>query len=158
MRTVYLIGVNHKWQLGLNSIIPVVDATAEDFEEFRHLLRTTVTCHGVRGIAEEMSVDALKRQFVEGDSVPCSLAAETCLPHRYCDPGIEIQQNLNIKTDQEREKYWLEQIISFDLFPLLFIVGACHINSFQSLLTVSGLQPFIVERDWKASSSPEPAA
>jgi hypothetical protein len=156
MRAVYLIGVNHKYQLGLNSIVPV-DAKPEDFEEFRDLLRTTVVGQNIQGIGEEMSVGGLRRHFVQGDSVPFAFAAEVSLPHRYCDPDAETRQRLGIASAQDRETYWIQEIISFDRFPLLFILGADHMNSFQSLLTVSGFLPLVVARDWEPSSSPEAA-
>jgi hypothetical protein len=152
MREVYLIGVNHKYQLGLSPIIPV-DATPGDFEEFRDLLRDVVARHDIGGIAEEMSVGGLRKHFIQGDSVPCILAGEIGLPHRYCDPDLVTREALGIKTPKEREAYWLEQLAMFDKFPALFISGADHINSFQSLLTDSGFRPFVVANDWESSSN-----
>ena len=37
-----------------------------------------------------------------------------------------------------RERVWLEKIISFDKWPLLFICGADHFQEFSKLLKVSG--------------------
>ena len=84
--------------------------------------------------------------------MPCRLATAVDLPHRYCDPDAETQKALNITLDSERENYWIKELIAFDTFPVLFVLGACHVDSFERLLSDSGFQPFIIARDWKASS------
>jgi hypothetical protein len=38
-----------------------------------------------------------------------------------------------------------------NVFPVLFVLGADHIDSFQLLLREHGLTPFIVARDWQPS-------
>ena len=53
------------------------------------------------------------------------------------------------------QEYWLERLQSFVEFPVLFILGARHFESFASLLTQSGFQVFEVVRDWKPSSPSE---
>jgi hypothetical protein len=133
------------------------DAPSAPFEEFDAFLRSALVSHGIRGIAEEMSRAALKKQFRSGESVPCRLATAVDLPHRYCDPDPETQKALNITSDREREKYWIKELITFDAFPVLFVLGADHINSFERLLIESDFQPFIIARDWKASSDPNEA-
>jgi hypothetical protein len=148
---VHLVGVNHKYQLGPDGIIPV-DAPAEAFTEFRHLLTSTIARAGIRGIAEEMSRFALKKHFIAGDSVPCHVASESGLPHRYCDPDPAMQKALGIVSDSQREQYWIKELLAFDTFPVLFVLGADHIDAFQRMLIESGLQPFVVAPDWEPSS------
>jgi hypothetical protein len=153
MRAVNLVGVNHVYQLGPHSASPMfADAPSAPFEEFDAFLRSALVSHGIRGIAEEMSRAALKKHFRSGESVPCRLATAVDLPHRYCDPDPETQKALNITSDSEREKYWIKELITLDTFPVLFVLGASHVDSFERLLTDSGFQPFIMARDWKASS------
>jgi hypothetical protein len=142
MRDVYLIGVNHKYQLGPDGAIPV-DAPPEAFIEFRRFLMTTIAGNGIRGIAEEMSRFALKKHFISGESVPCRLADEIGLPHRYCDPDGGDRKM--------REPYWIKELIAFNTFPTLFILGADHIDSLARLLADSDFQPFVVARDWEPS-------
>ena len=50
MPEIYLIGVNHMYQLGLVHLEPPAV-----FAEFRQFLIETIAGHGIRGIAEEMS-------------------------------------------------------------------------------------------------------
>ena len=121
-------------------------------EEFDAFLRSALVSHGIRGIAEEMSRAALKKHFRSGESVPCRLATAVDLPYRYCDPDPETQKALNITSDSERENYWIKELITFDTFPVLFVLGACHVDSFERLLSDSDFQPLIIARDWKASS------
>jgi hypothetical protein len=141
MRAVFLVGTNHQYQIGPNGIIPV-DVPAEHFLAFRDFLQIVIERHKIRGIAEEMSLYALERQWVHSDSVPCELAKEIGLPHQYCNPDT-------VMPDSQREQYWINELIAFNTFPVLFILGACHVESFNSLLIQSEFQPFIVERNWQ---------
>jgi len=147
MRAVFLVGVNHQYQVGPNGDIPV-EASPQDFSKFADFLRTVIERQGIQGIAEEMSLCALRRQWVHGHSFPCELAAKIGLPHRYCDPDAATQKASNM-TNSEREQYWIKELITFNIFPVLFILGATHVESFESLLTQSDFQPFIVERNWQ---------
>ena len=51
----------------------------------------------------------------------------------------------------ERERYWLEQLRTFDRFPVLSIIGAKHFDSFRDLTTQSGFEAVEVVRDWVPS-------
>lgn len=148
MRKVYLVGVNHKYQLGPDGTIPV-DAPPEAFVEFRQCLTVTITDKGICGIAEEMNRFYLKKHFISGESVPCRVAAEIGLPHRYCDPE---GGDRNV-----REPYWIKELITFNRFPTLFILGADHIDSFGRLLIESDLQPVVIARNWEPSFIPKDA-
>jgi len=151
MRAVFLVGLNYQYQVGPNGIIPV-DVPMEDFLTFRNFLQTVIKRHNILGVAEEMSRYALRtRHWVHGDSFPCELAKKIGLPHRYCDPDQETQDALNItRSDSlKREQYWINELITFNIFPVLFILGATHVESFNSLLIQSVFQPFVVERNWQ---------
>ena len=153
MRAVHLIGVNHEYQLGPHSASAMfADAPSAPFEEFDAFLRSALASHAIRGIAEEMSRAGLKKHFRSGESMPCRLATAVNLPHRYCDPDPEMRKALNITSDSEREKHWIKELIKFDTFPVLFVLGANHVDTFERLLSDSGFQPLIVARDWRASS------
>jgi hypothetical protein len=149
-RSVYLIGINHKYQLGPDGLIPV-EGPREAFVQFEQFVRQSISDYHVRGIAEEMSLAALKKHFISGDSVPCRIARAVDLPHRYCDPDPEMQKQLSIHSNEQREKYWIRELMSLNVFPVLFVLGANHIDSFQLLLREHGLTPFIVARDWQPS-------
>jgi hypothetical protein len=147
MRAVFLVGVNHQYQVGPDGD-PPVEASAEDFSKFEDFLRDVIARHGIRGIAEEMSRYALRtRQRVRGDSFPCHLAAKIGRPHRYCDPDAATQKAFTMNS--QRQEYWIKELISFDTFPVLFILGAGEVESFEGLLIEAAFQPFIVERNWQ---------
>jgi len=150
-RGVHLVGVNHQYQIGPHGTIPV-EATLEDFAEFGSFLRGVIARYAIRGIAEEMSLFALKKHFVSGHSFPHRVATELELPHRYCDPDADAQKALNITSAEQRERYWIKELITFNAFPVLFILGADHIDGFQQLLLESALKPFVAARDWQPSS------
>jgi hypothetical protein len=81
------------------------------------------------------------------------------LAHDYSDADEATRKALSIEkgkqADPKRERYWLERLQSFVEFPVLFILGARHFESFTRLLTQSGFQVFEVVRDWKPSSPSE---
>ena len=140
MSEIYLIGVNHMYQLGLVHLEPPAV-----FAEFRQFMIETIAANGIRGIAQEMSWSALEK-WSKPESIPCGLASELGLPHRYCDREPH-------EPDPQREQIWIDELRSFDIFPVLFILGADHVDSFEDLLIKSGFEPFIVARAWKASSA-----
>src|ERR1700730_6233465 len=140
MRAVYLIGLNHKYQLGPDGAIPV-EGPREAFAEFEQFFRTVMADHGIGGVAEEMSLAALRKHFISGDSVPCRLASASGVLHRYCDPDAEAQKRLGIESNVQREAHWIQELMFFSVFPVLFILGADHIDSFERLLRERGLSP-----------------
>ena len=145
MRDVYLFGVNHhNYQFPDSEFY--VYASQEERDEFRHSLVTAISRHGIRGIAEEMSLAALEKRSISGGSMLSRFATETNVPYRCCD--LEP-----CESDARREQIWIGELLSFDTFPVLFVLGASHVGSFERLLTESDFQSFIIARDWKASSN-----
>jgi hypothetical protein len=133
--------------------------TQSQFEEFIEMLRDTIARNGIRGIAEQMNIEGLRKWGCQEHSIGCQLARELGMAHDYSDPDEPTRKALSIEKgkqgDPERERYWLERLQSFDKFPVLFILGANHFERFTSLLTQSGFQVFEVVRDWKPSPPSE---
>jgi hypothetical protein len=152
MRSVYLAGTAHRYQRD-STLVP-----ESQIEELRKMLREIIEQKGIRGIAEEMSKDGLPFSR-NRRSVGKQLADQLGLAHDYSDPDEATRKALSIEKDKQgdpkRERYWLERLQSFVEFPILFILGARHFESFASLLTQSGFQVFEVVRDWKPSSPSE---
>jgi hypothetical protein len=146
-RAVYFIGVDHRFQrvgsLGLHQ---------EVTDEFASLLQALAADHQIRGIAEEMSIEGLGMHHGAGGSLPFLAARELGLPHLYCDPSKEIPQRPGIKSDGDREDYWLEQLRSFTAYPCLFVIGATHIASFSRLLRSSGFTALVLYDDWQPAT------
>jgi hypothetical protein len=135
MRKVFLIGTNHEFQM----VTPRTAVTEDQFEKFRTLLRELIKQHSIRGIAEEMSLESLRKwRCPDPSSIAYQLAKELGIAHRYCDPDSTTR--IAREDWEKRERYWLEQLETFDGFPAIFIMGANHFDSFNSLLKESGLK------------------
>jgi hypothetical protein len=144
VRAVFLVGTDHRFQRG--AALGVRD---EVFTEFRTELRRIVQQHAIKGIAEEMSLDGMGMHRSIGGSLGFFLARELALPHLYCDPSRQQQHDLGITLPQERERYWLDQLRTFQAFPCLFILGSTHVSTFSALLQQSGFEPTILIHDWE---------
>jgi hypothetical protein len=118
----------------------------------------------VRAIAEEWSVGANELKGVHL-SVRKDIADLLGIAHRYCDPSISKRKALGILIDEadtylgeflsgrgpqeveaevrdshaRRRRYWLEQLLELDVWPLLFVCGATHTEPFSPLLQDNGI-------------------
>lgn len=146
-RDLFLVGTDHRFQRGAAFGVP-----DRVFVEFRAELQHLIAEHGIRGIAEEMSLDGLGIHRSVGGSLGFFIARELGLPHRYCDPSRTERQQHSITTLDQRERHWLAQLEIFPVFPCLFILGTEHVSSFSSLLRDSGYTTSILIPDWE----PEP--
>lgn len=128
----------------------------------------------VFAVAEEMSRDALAERNCS-TSIPMQVANALQLPHRLCDPNrgqrakLEIGQENDIRVQAwrsgselseseiaelvaeshaKRERYWLEQLRDFNVWPVLFVCGADHVPSFYQLLKQQGISVHVAAEDW----------
>jgi hypothetical protein len=124
-----------------------------------------------------MSLEALS-QKLSAASVCQRIADAIGVPHRYCDPDNRQRQILGIcdetdirsraflnnwngaATDQKvrashesRERFWLDQLLVLDLWPVVFVCGANHAKSFSSVLKLRGLHVDVVANDWAPGRS-----
>src|SRR5256885_7990786 len=112
MREVYLFGINrHAYQLPDHKVF--FRASPEAREEFSHSIETAISQHGIGGIAEEMSLEALQRSECD-ESVLCRLASKMCRPYHPCDRDPHAP-------DDQRELAWSCELNSFNTFPVLFV-------------------------------------
>jgi hypothetical protein len=143
-REVYLFAVKrHSYQIPNDKRL--FSATPEAREELSNSIEIAISQHGIAGIAEEMSLEALRKRSDADESVLRRLASKMCLPYRLCDLNPHAP-------DHERELIWTCELTKFNIFPVLFVLGADHVESFERLLSKSGFLPFIIVRDWKAPS------
>ncbi len=139
MKSVYLVGTAHRIQRR-----GACEKPAD--HPFHEMLDGLVERFKISGIGEEMSEEALSGR----ESVARDVAKMNGIPHRLCDPNRAERSVLGIGShDPKRERYWLDQIIHFDVFPMLFILGAEHVMRFQSLLGDAGFDVVIVHEDWE---------
>ena len=161
----YIVGTDHNFQTGQGCY----KAAAAEFQQY-----ITEICRdlNIRFIGEEMNRDALDKAGVEM-SVCEMVANDLGLQHRLCDPDSATRKKLGILNDSDvemkkffknwsrkiaetqifkerrkREEIWLGHVESVGIFPLLFVCGANHVESFSSLLQSKGLRSDVVAMDW----------
>ncbi len=169
---IYLVGVNHDVQfVNRHSDRDVINA----FEDY---LRDTCREYGVQLIAEEMSIESLKK-WGATRYVCKSIADELSVKHVFCDPDSGERRIRRIKLEEEireelgyghiltdfqvnkldevlktqwplREQFWLDKILNAKGDCTLFVLGRSHIESFSELLRQKGIGCVILERQWEA--------
>lgn len=160
-KRVLLLGTSHSVQMGVKT------AAAEDIEAFKQGVKRLCEEHAAKGIAEEMSLEALAKWKSSPDTVAKKTALGLGLPHLYCDPtrqerseicadAPEMRQDarkllgLPELTDAEleslertafdrREHEWLRRLQALDVWPILFICGSDHLPSFTEKATRAGI-------------------
>ena len=170
LRTVFLVGTDHTYQLADEN------CTASDVEELQKLIRDICHCQNIRGVAEEMSVEALgfsKRT----ESVPFRVAKHLSISHYYCDPNSDERKRLGIRDEglvrmallqngkigqlnaciraehEKREAYWLQELQRIDTWPVIFICGSNHFSPFSVTLQNNGFPVHLVNADWSPNNS-----
>ncbi len=146
---------------------------AEGIKSFHSYIHTLCDLYKIRTIAEEMSLDVMKEKGFSSSGVQ-QLCTENGLYHQYSDPSREDRKKLNIlqeadisakgfindwtpkQVDSEilvsyqiRENIWLSRINEFDVWPLLFICGANHFDSFSNLLSENRFEVVKADQDWE---------
>src|ERR1700733_2733361 len=152
IRKVILIGTSHKYQY-LNG-----GTDAKNVEKFKDFVGWICLKYEAKAIAEEMSDDALK-EFNVSESTAQKLCREIGLKHQLSEPSLELRAQLGIqgpndiklkgfyedweeqrieaeirKSFEKKERYWFEQICVLNIWPVVFICGANHCDSFTTLL------------------------
>lgn len=171
MRTVLLIGTSHEYQR------PLAWPDAQGPEQFGALIDETCQREGVKAIAEEMSPEGLEQRGFH-ESICKQVADALRIAHRYCDPSSEERRALGIVEEDDirmsgffanrdqreieaevrashaiRERCWLECLLKLDSWPVLFVCGANHIESFRALLEANGIVVRVLFTKWKPNGA-----
>lgn len=161
MNMIIIIGTSH-----------TIQTTEPNFKVFLEKLCQEFS---VRAVAEEMNEVALaEKNYAE--SMPMQIAKALQIEHKFCDPNRSKRTELGIfqeteiryqawisrskQTESEiaalvvashvkREQYWLEQLRSLNVWPVLFICGADHVTSFKHLVEQQGIAVHIAAEDWE---------
>jgi hypothetical protein len=166
MPTVFLIGTNHKYQR------QILGAPLYEIEEFCEYLTQVVAEHKVVAIAEEMSSTALAESGLD-NSVAHRVASQLGILHDLSDPSREERDRLGIQQRNDielsgfftgsdpdeieakvrrshdiREQFWASRLKSMNAYPVLFICGAAHVNSFQEKLAALGYDVIVLIENW----------
>jgi hypothetical protein len=151
---IHIIGTDHsKTQFWSDAIRQdrSLDTCAAIVERFEAYLRDVATSLKATVIAEEMSKRRVDLMGRGASSVAKKVAEELGLRNAYCDPDLEERRSLGVGIRQEdREPIWRDRIQPFspNETSMIFVCGAYHSISFQSLLERSGLHARIHCQDW----------
>ena len=69
-------------------------------------------------------------------------------------PCLTPQQDMDVRVEEKkywetRERFWLGKLVESPEDLIMFVLGACHINRFQTLLYGSGHDSKILIEHWK---------
>lgn len=166
MPTVLIIGTSHRYQRR------TPDVPANVIDEFSEYLRQSVEESNAAAIAEEMSGAALEENGLP-NSVAQMVSSQLGIPHLLADPSPEEREQLGIRQRNEitcagffadlttdeieaqvrqsydiRETYWLTRLAALDVYPVIFICGAAHVEPFRDKLLVQGHDAAVLSGNW----------
>lgn len=143
----YSIGTSHTYQKGM------LCAPAGCYDEFKSLVRDVAQRYGVKTIAEELSAECL-------GAIAASLCAEVAndlsIYHLFCDPNKAERQAAGLPLEDcpatwgPRECEWLRRLGGCE-FPVMFVCGANHVDSFSAKCGDKGIAVEVLARDWQPS-------
>ena len=166
--TIFIVGTDHGFQTK-STRFP--DAKHSEFTDFiTQIIRT----NGIAAICEENHPDALAEHNLL-KSVPELIAKSLQLKHLHCDPNLQERALLGIRQEASirlqnwpkmireedviaqmreanclRETYWLQKVSELNVWPILFICGATHVESLTQLATKHAKYPVLLAADWGA--------
>jgi hypothetical protein len=165
MNEIALIGTSHTYQRPGNP----------DAGTFEGFIKSLLDSSNFAAIVEEMSAQALSEQGA-ALSICKRVADEQGVRHLYCDPDRQTRSRHEIRQENEiratahfkriseqeilkqiqasydrREQYWLDRILELDCWPVLFVCGANHVDSFGAKVKAGGLSAKVLISDWSPS-------
>lgn len=160
---IYLIGTYHNLQHNGEPHRSKYDVLKAR-KDFVAYIKEESIKNNVKLLAEECNQDFLnllvKRNYPKVDSLLKGLADQLKIEHRFCDPGFDARRDLDIpdggteghpekpKFDVIREKYWLGQIIDKKEVNIIYVCGKNHIESFNALVELNGMESTILDAFW----------
>lgn len=159
----YLIGTDHKYQHNSERYISV---PKNEIEEFVIHLKTICENKNIRAIGEEFHETHLKED--RKLTIPKNVAVGLNIKHIYCEPDDDEAEKLGyvekllqrpretteefykraFENEKIREKGWLNRLISNKVWPLLFVCGSWHVESFKNLLEANQIKVVIINENW----------
>ncbi|MBF0505832.1 MAG: hypothetical protein HQL09_03255 [Nitrospirae bacterium] len=165
---ILLIGLSHCYQL---------EGCALEWKKFETYLEDLCLRERPDIIAEELNEEVI-RKWNAYDSVARKTAISMRIDHLFCDPDLDQRRALGIKCRrgiahelgygsvltgkqcfevneiekthwEKRERFWLDRLIGRFFEKCVFLLGANHVSRFSVLLTENGIQPMVIEKDWR---------
>jgi hypothetical protein len=141
MKAIFIVGTSHNaYQVRPQNGPP------DGADAFKRYLQQVVQSRAMQTIAEEMSNESPQGRQTVGHEV----AEERHLSHLLCDPDSSERIALGIsKADTDkRELEWLRRLTNAK-YPVLFVCGATHVDSFVRHCQKGGLASTIEEQDFE---------
>jgi hypothetical protein len=153
----FLFATNHNVQCGLTPR-DLPDETKRFCAEVRSIVRV----HAISLLAEELNHEVLSitvARLTRSKSVLEGLAVGLGISHMYCEPTRAERDKTKLeKSDlwKWRESQWLEKLTASKLTPILFVLGADHLNSFGELTRQNhAIETIVLHCDWGSSEDGE---
>lgn len=163
-RKIFLIGTDHKYQH--NSPL-YKEVSCNSMASFKKYIFEIIDKNGIHGIGEEMHRSDLKED--RNKSTLKEVALKLGIPHKYCNSDAQEALKLGHKpylykkpsesdedfykrdfeNERKREPGWIQKILEFNNWPLLFVCGSEHVESFKKLLSKNSIKVVIVDKNWK---------
>ena len=167
---VHLLGISHSFQL--RAVLPLRDnglidniGAAPIADELENYIRGLIRPLAISTIAEEYSAKKLKEKL-EIDPKAYLIGMSICgsfgqMEHLFCDPDHEEREVLfkiaGISKAEDtrrgfpvREAEWLRRLHPYlSKGNVLFLCGACHIDSFGQKLVDAGIEVKLLVRDFE---------
>ena len=141
----FLVGVDHELQHLRPDLLPY---KGEAVEDLRRYLIDIVRERQVMLLAEEFSTEACNLSQVSA-SVAQLVARELKIAHLFCDPTTQERLHHGIASHDDRERFWLERLLTVKPTCLLFVCGDSHLEPFGEKLRSVGYKVEILSRGRK---------
>jgi len=173
MNTVVLLGTAHTIQRGENAPTLFRAVLMKEWEKHKVKAIAEEIDNGLDTVASTLAADLSieylyadpdsNERFERGIQSDCRLDIVLEYSDRYSEIAIwpkepskenlpaEVWNEYDKRTNESyrmREQVWLEKIVSFDKWPLLFICGAIHFQEFSKLLVATGYRLIESQEDW----------
>ena len=173
-KRVVVVGTHHAYQYGAGSRYRF-KCSEQDEDAFRAFVRMLAIRHAAHALAEELNEEGLYEHGIT-QSVLQQEASLLQLRHCFCEPcqaertalGVLREDELRADawqfdwSDEEvqrrwrdmfrkREAVWCERLFRLDAWPVLFVCGADHADTFPATLRGRGVQVEVAERCWEPS-------
>ena len=178
MREVFILGTSHSLQCGVKA------CRSESISALKEEIKRILSKHGIRRIAEEMSVDGLTDMLE--DEKPCRTVCQRIagddIPVVFVDLGDEERAKLSLSNSridafmfshgcsnservwlrqafsdlvgEVRERVWVSRILSGAEWPVLFVCGADHTATVRALFTRVRIRSTVIHRDFDPEEYP----
>lgn len=175
MNTVVLIGTRHSIQLGESSPdlfknvlreqcqSHKVKGVAEEIKQGDTTIASALAAelHIPHSYADPDAKERMERGILNNIELGLIMEYGDRFPEKNIWPETPSSENLPQEVLNEylkrthdayrmREQMWLENILSFDNWPLLFICGSKHFLEFSKLLKQNGVRVVEAYEDWSA--------